>query len=49
LIGCPTEELTTQEHRYLEALQLATTFTVTGNRLDLFRPGGGYAVTYTRT
>ena len=49
LIACPTEELSTQEHQYLEALQLATTFKVTGNRLDLFRPGGGYAVTYSRT
>jgi heat shock protein HslJ len=48
LIACPTEELSTQEHQYLAAVQLATTFKVTGNRLDLFRPGGGYAATYAR-
>jgi heat shock protein HslJ len=48
LIACPTEELGTQEHQYLAALDLATTFKVTGNRLDLFRPGGTYAVTYQR-
>jgi hypothetical protein len=30
------------------ALQLATTFKVTGNRLDLLRPGDLQAVTFTR-
>ena len=48
LIACPTEELSTQEHQYLAALELATTFKVTGDRLDLYRSGGAYAVTYQR-
>jgi heat shock protein HslJ len=43
--ACATGELQKQEDDYLAALQLATTFQVTGNRLDLFRPGGTYAAT----
>ena len=43
--ACPTEELQQQEDDYLAALQLATTFTVSGGRLDLFRPGGAYTAT----
>jgi heat shock protein HslJ len=47
LAACPTEELTTQETNYLNALQLAKTFEVAGSRLDLFREGNTYAVSYT--
>ena len=49
LIACPSEELSTQEHQYLAALGLATTFKVTGDRLDLYRSGGAYAVSYQRS
>jgi heat shock protein HslJ len=45
--ACPTPELTTQESQYLIALGLARTFEVAGNRLDLFREGDTYAVSYT--
>lgn len=45
--ACPTTELTDQETQYLIALQLARTFEVAGNRLDLFREGDTYAVSYT--
>lgn len=37
-----------QEDDYLAALELASTFRVTGDRLDLHRPDGGFAVTFTR-
>lgn len=47
--ACPDEELQQQEADYLAALQLATTYTVTGTRLDLFRPGGTYAATLQRS
>lgn len=48
LTACPSAELSAQEHSYVAALQLATTFKVTGNRLDLLRPGDLQAVTFTR-
>lgn len=35
-----------QQTDYFAALELARTFQVTGDRLDLFREGGNYAVTY---
>jgi heat shock protein HslJ len=46
LAACPTPELDTQETNYLNALQLAKTFQVTGDQLDLFREGGTYAVSF---
>ncbi len=46
--ACPTEELQKQETDYLAALGLATTFRVTGNRLDLLRPGDTIAATLVR-
>ena len=46
--ACPTEELQQQETDFLAALGLATTFRVTGNRLDLLRPGDTIAVTFAR-
>jgi heat shock protein HslJ len=47
LIGCePT--IATQEQQYLAALELASTYTVSGDRLDLFRADGGFAVTMQR-
>jgi heat shock protein HslJ len=46
--ACPTEELQVQEQKYLAALELATTYAVTGEQLDLFRPGGTFAATFTR-
>jgi heat shock protein HslJ len=42
---CSSEELSKQETSYLAALEVATTFAVTGSRLDLFREGGTFAVT----
>jgi heat shock protein HslJ len=49
LMACSSPELSAQEHSYLAALQAATTFTVTGTRLELFRPGGLIAVTFDRS
>jgi len=46
LAACPTPELSTQETNYLNALQLAKTFQVTGDQLGLFREGGTYAVSF---
>ena len=47
-VACPTEELQQQETDFLAALSLATTFRVTGNRLDLLRPGDTIAATFER-
>jgi heat shock protein HslJ len=47
-VACPTEELQQQEDAYLAALQLATSYEITGDRLDLFRPGRTYAATLER-
>jgi heat shock protein HslJ len=46
LRACADPAVSTQEQQYLAALELATTFRVTGTRLDLFRNGGTIAVTY---
>ena len=46
LAACPNEELSQQEQAYLAALELAKTFEITGNRLDLFRPGHTFAATF---
>jgi heat shock protein HslJ len=47
-MACPDEELQQQETDFFAALELATTFQVTGDRLDLFRDGGTYAATLER-
>ena len=44
-MACTSEELSKQETDFLAALELATTFVVTGDRLDLLRDGGTIAVT----
>ena len=46
LMACADPELQTQEQHYLEALGLATTYRVTGTRLELLRADGGLAVTF---
>jgi heat shock protein HslJ len=46
MMACVDPALTTQEQHYLEALQLATSYRVTGNRLDLLRDGGTFAATF---
>jgi heat shock protein HslJ len=46
LRACENEELSQQETYYLEALQLARSYSVAGDRLDLFREGGTYAVSF---
>ncbi len=45
---CGDEELDDQEQDYLAALQLAESYMVAGDRLDLFRSGGAIAVTFQR-
>ncbi len=45
LAACVDPARQTQEEQYLAALQLATTYRVTGNRLELSRADGGIAVT----
>ncbi len=44
--ACLSDEVATQETHYLAALELATTFRVTGARLELFRADGGLAATF---
>jgi heat shock protein HslJ len=46
--ACASPALSAQEHSYLAALQLASTFKATGDRLDLFRSGNMFAVTFHR-
>jgi heat shock protein HslJ len=46
LAACPTEELQQQEANFLAALQLAKTFVVAADRLDLLREGDTYAVSF---
>ena len=48
LRACGEPALDTQEQHYLAALELASTFTATSSRLDLFRADGGFAVTFER-
>ena len=45
---CTDPQLQTQEDHYFAALELATTYLVTGDRLDLFRADGGFAATFDR-
>lgn len=47
--ACADPAVDTQEQQYLSALGQAKTFTVAGNRLDLYREDGGYAASYTRS
>jgi heat shock protein HslJ len=46
--ACTDEKLSTQEQRYLAALQLATSYRIRGSRLELQREGGTIAVTLER-
>ncbi|MGZ4753779.1 MAG: META domain-containing protein [Acidimicrobiia bacterium] len=46
LRACAEAALQTQEQQYQAALEQATTFSVTGERLDLFRADGGIAATF---
>ena len=46
--ACTSQEITTQETQFLAAMELATSFSVTGDRLDLLRDGGTIAVTLQR-
>jgi heat shock protein HslJ len=46
LRACADPAVDEQEAEYLQALALAKTFTVTGDRLDLFREDGGFAVSF---
>jgi heat shock protein HslJ len=49
LKACADPALTTQEQQYLAALELATTYEVTGARLELFRADGGITVTFEKS
>jgi heat shock protein HslJ len=42
--ACASEQLQQQEQQFLAALELATSYKITGDRLDLLREGGTYAV-----
>jgi heat shock protein HslJ len=48
LKACADPALQTQEQQYLNALDLAATFRVTGDQLELFRDDGGIAATFVR-
>jgi heat shock protein HslJ len=48
LRACTDPGVDQQEQQYLQALALAKTFAVAGDRLDLFRADGGFAVSYQR-
>jgi heat shock protein HslJ len=49
LMACVDPARRTQEQEYLAALELAATFRVTGNRLELRRAGGGIAATFEKS
>jgi heat shock protein HslJ len=49
LMACVDPARQTQEQQYLAALELAATFRVTGNRLELRRADGGIAVTFEKS
>lgn len=49
MMACTDDALNTQEQHYLAALQLATSFRLTGSRLDLLRDGGTIAATFEAT
>lgn len=46
--ACADPAVGEQEQQYLAALELATTYQVTGDELTLFRPGGTIAATFNR-
>jgi heat shock protein HslJ len=48
LRACADPAVEQQEQHYLQALALAKTFAVAGDRLDLFREDGGFAVSFLR-
>ncbi len=48
LRACADPAVDQQEQQYLQALALAKTFVVAGDRLDLFREDGGFAVSFQR-
>ena len=48
LAVCADPASNEQERHYVTALELAATYRVTGDRLELFREDGGFAVTFTR-
>ncbi len=48
MMACTDTAVGTQEQQYLQALELAKTFEVLGDRLSLFRSDGGYAVVFER-
>jgi heat shock protein HslJ len=48
MMACTDEAKSTQEQQYLQALELANTFEVVGDRLSLFREDGGYAAVFER-
>jgi heat shock protein HslJ len=48
LMACADDTLTQQEQRYTAALEAAKTFSVAGDRLELFREDGGIAVTFAK-
>jgi len=49
LRACIDPDVQTQEQQYLSALELAATFRVTGDQLQLFRADDGIAATFVRT
>ncbi len=46
LKACTDPALQTQEQHYVAALEMSTTFLVSGDRLELFRADGGIAATF---
>lgn len=48
LRACADSALDAQGTKYLQALALAKTFAVAGDRLDLFREDGGFAASFTK-
>lgn len=47
-MACASDELSKQETQFLAAMEMATSFKVTGDKLDLLRDGGTIAVTLQR-
>ena len=48
LKACTDPALQTQEQQYVAALEMSTTFVVSGDRLELFRADGGIAATFVK-
>jgi heat shock protein HslJ len=48
LMACTDDALNQQEQRYTAALEAAKTFSLAGDRLELFREDGGIAVTFVK-